>query len=483
MASRFLALWLLVLYWLASPVHAYVYPGSYTINLVLNDGRYRFPVIYQLEIDRTQQVQGSVEYPTLRCRAMVPVQSINAPNTTLQEQLEGQRPFCVARSVQLTFAVGSLQPEKPEYLTLVPPSGEKIAAVEHYEFIPSSLGAFLLAHQLTHPEQINVGTPGLALEFIADFGQSDPLARSLLDALFHAAQQKVDIISDWQLQLVREYPEHAAHGVLLGRLFAAHKEGSYVQLLQFSQQMGDFLDLSIVEKELGRLSLGLPALTEYEVGRTAELQGQRYYADEQQLVLHLHNVEDIASSYWRLHVPHGLHEELQHYLDNPMLNLAQVLPDLMDPASFVEQQYFARISAEDRAELWRAFLQRYPDSIQRDIAESAIARLNRQARADQERLAVEAQARAEARAAAAARREQQVQKRQAAYRASKHVGQEVCRDFTLFFSSSEIKGFVEQVVNHRLQIRIHYNGGSTLTNYREQNIYWEDSSNWRACRY
>jgi hypothetical protein len=74
-----------------------------------------------------------------------------------------------------------------------------------------------------------------------------------------------------------------------------------------------------------------------------------------------------------------------------------------------------------------------------------------------------------------------------AYMSKKEVGNKVCKDGTMsLFLNITITGFVENVQNDNIQIRIsdaegtspHYNG---VTLYKNT-IIWDKYSNWKKCR-
>lgn len=460
----------------------FVFPGEYAIAFVLNDGRYRFPVVYEFNISNNQQLTGQVNYPSFRCKAGLSATDFVNGSVKPVENMQGQRPICGARAVTLHFGKDDKIPSIQNYLTFVPAPGDNVVVLESYQFTPNVLSAFLLANSLSSPHDVSAAKPSLALSYIRVLGLEDNKARHLLNNLYDIALAEIDITTRWQRELVRDFTGHAKHQNLVAAFFNEYKKVGYEALLSFTDEMGSFLVASEVAAALDAASQGLPHLNSYKADADVVLQEMRYYEIQSHLVFKL--LEGNTVRYWRLPVASNLVADVQGFLGDPKLKLDTVLPLLQqDPAAFVQQQYFLQSQQVNSIEQWQRFLTRYPNAVNKPQVNAAIARLQQQAETARlkqaEALAAAAAAR-EAREQARAERERRIAQ---AYLAEKYLGQEICRDFRIFFSASEVKGFVEQVAGSRIQIRIHYNGGSSLTNYREQGIYWDEHTNWRACRF
>lgn len=78
---------------------------------------------------------------------------------------------------------------------------------------------------------------------------------------------------------------------------------------------------------------------------------------------------------------------------------------------------------------------------------------------------------------------EELEREQKEYSRIKKVGDKVCLTGTqLFFFKVKIKGYVENVRNDKIQIRISDTGGYSGNEYRENRLVWENYWNWRVCR-
>lgn len=471
---------------LSSPATAvsseFIFPGEYTIEYVLNDGRYRFPVVYTFEVTRNQQLQGQVSYPSFRCQAELPATDFVSGSAKPIENMQGQRPLCGARIVTMHFGKDHKTPTQKNYFRLVPASGDTIVSLESYNFKPSVLSAFLISNGLNSPDEVTSAKPDLAIEYIRTLGLKDHKAKQLLNHLYTNALSKIDTNNAWQRVLVRDFTGHTKHQNLVTAFFDEYKKIGYEALLSFTDEMGSFLDESAIEISLDTVSKQLPHLNTLKSNTKVSLEGIRPVKNNSHLVLKLK--ENQIASYWRLPVTNDDIADVQGFLEDPKLNFTSALALLQqDPSAFVQQQHLFRSEQINSIEQWKRYLTRYPNSPSSQQAMDAISYLKLQA---EEARLKQVEAQAAAQAARKAREEahaERERRRTQAYLANKHLGQEVCKDMRAFFSAIEIKGFVEQVAGNRIQIRIHYTGGSSVTNYREQGIYWDDYTHWRACRF
>lgn len=81
------------------------------------------------------------------------------------------------------------------------------------------------------------------------------------------------------------------------------------------------------------------------------------------------------------------------------------------------------------------------------------------------------------------RRIEELKQEQKEYSRIKKVGDKVCLTGTqLFFFKVKIKGYVENVRNDKIQIRISDTGGYSGNEYKENRLVWENYWNWRVCK-